>query len=80
MSVPNADCRGVRRDGAGIGCRAARSPARRARLTSTSQDGIVFQKDLGPDTAAKAEAMKTFNPDDTWKRADTSAAAAATGS
>ena len=45
-----------------------------------NQDGVVFQKDLGPHTAADAKAMKTFNPDDTWKRVDSSAAAAATGS
>jgi hypothetical protein len=33
-----------------------------------NHDGVVFQKDLGPDTAAIAEAMTTFNPDDTWTR------------
>jgi len=35
-----------------------------------NQDGVVFQKDLGPDTAAAARAIKTFNPDDTWKRVE----------
>jgi hypothetical protein len=28
--------------------------------------GTVFEKDLGPDTAAIAEAMTSFNPDHTW--------------
>jgi hypothetical protein len=35
-----------------------------------NHDGVVFQKDLGPDTAAAAKAIKTFNPDDTWKRVE----------
>jgi hypothetical protein len=35
-----------------------------------NQDGVVFQKDLGPNTAAAAKAIKTFNPDDTWKRVE----------
>jgi DUF2950 family protein len=33
-----------------------------------SHDGIVYQKDLGPRTAQIANAMKTFNPDKTWKK------------
>jgi hypothetical protein len=36
------------------------------------QDGIVFQKDLGPDTAAAAEGMTLFNPDLSWARVDIS--------
>jgi hypothetical protein len=35
-----------------------------------NHDGIVFQKDLGPKTAAIAKAMKTFNPDSTWTRVE----------
>jgi hypothetical protein len=31
-----------------------------------NQDGSVFQKDLGPDTAKVAEAMSAYNPDKTW--------------
>jgi hypothetical protein len=34
--------------------------------------GVVFQKDLGPDTAAKAKAIKTFDPDSTWSKAQPS--------
>jgi hypothetical protein len=30
----------------------------------------VFQKDLGPHTAATASAMKLFDPDLTWARVD----------
>ncbi|HZR82963.1 MAG TPA: DUF2950 domain-containing protein [Candidatus Binatia bacterium] len=33
-----------------------------------NHDGVVFQKDLGPDTAKIAKAMKAFDPDDTWTR------------
>jgi len=35
-----------------------------------SQDGTVFQKDLGPDTADIAEAMTAYNPDKSWTKAD----------
>jgi DUF2950 family protein len=33
-------------------------------------DGTVFQKDLGPNTAAAAAAITRFNPDPTWARID----------
>jgi Protein of unknown function (DUF2950) len=32
-----------------------------------NHDGVVYQKDLGPNTAAVARAMTRFNPDGTWK-------------
>lgn len=35
-----------------------------------NEDGIVFQKDLGPDTAALAAAIKLFDPDLSWTRVD----------
>ena len=31
-----------------------------------NQDGVVFQKDLGEDTAAAAAAMTSFDPDSSW--------------
>lgn len=31
-------------------------------------DGVVFQKDLGPETSRKAAAMKAFDPDGTWTK------------
>jgi len=34
-----------------------------------SHAGIVFEKDLGPNTQAIASAMTTFNPDPSWKKA-----------
>jgi hypothetical protein len=37
-----------------------------------NHDGIVYEKDLGPQTAEKAAAIKKFNPDKTWKRVDSS--------
>ncbi|HYB40221.1 MAG TPA: DUF2950 domain-containing protein [Candidatus Methylomirabilis sp.] len=33
-----------------------------------NHDGVVYQKDLGPDTDAIARAMKQFNPDSSWKQ------------
>jgi len=30
-------------------------------------DGVVYSKDLGPDTATIAKALKSYNPDTTWK-------------
>ena len=35
-----------------------------------NQDGIVYQKDLGDDTDTLARAMQAFDPDSSWKRAD----------
>ena len=35
-----------------------------------NQDGVVYQKDLGPKTAQAANAVKTYNPDRTWAEAD----------
>jgi hypothetical protein len=32
-----------------------------------NQDGLVFEKDLGRETAALAAAIVEFNPDRTWK-------------
>jgi hypothetical protein len=31
-----------------------------------NQDGVVFQKDLGEDTAAAVEAIQAYDPDSTW--------------
>jgi len=33
-----------------------------------NHDGIVYEKDLGPDTATAAQKIRKFNPDGTWKR------------
>ena len=33
-----------------------------------NHDGVVYQKDLGPNTAGIARGMKEFNPDSTWKK------------
>jgi hypothetical protein len=32
-----------------------------------NHEGVVYEKDLGPKTAALAQAMKRFDPDSTWK-------------
>ena len=34
------------------------------------QDGIVYQKDLGPETLKAFEKMDRYNPDKTWKPTD----------
>ena len=33
-----------------------------------NHDGIVYEKNLGKDTAKTAQAMKLFNPDKTWRK------------
>jgi hypothetical protein len=33
-----------------------------------NHDGVVYQKDLGPNTTALTQSMKRFNPDETWKK------------
>jgi hypothetical protein len=46
-----------------------------------NHDGVVFEKDLGPKSAALAQAMTKFDPDETWKQVpdhDEQAAAAET--
>ncbi len=35
-----------------------------------NQDGIVFQKNLGPETAKRSGAIKSFDPDLAWARID----------
>lgn len=37
-----------------------------------NQDGIVYERDLGPDTEAKAAAITSFDPGKDWDKADTS--------
>ena len=34
------------------------------------QDGVVYEKDLGPDTAKIASTMAEYNPDKTWSQVD----------
>jgi hypothetical protein len=35
-----------------------------------NHEGVVYEKDLGPQTAAIAAAMTRFNPDATWRKAE----------
>ncbi len=35
-----------------------------------SQDGVLYQKDLGPKTVEIAQSIKTFNPDSGWSEVD----------
>jgi len=37
---------------------------------AVNQDGIVYEKDLGPDTETIATTMTQYDPDNTWERAD----------
>jgi hypothetical protein len=39
-----------------------------------SSSGVVYQKDLGKRTAADARALRAFDPDTTWSKADQAAA------
>jgi Protein of unknown function (DUF2950) len=44
-----------------------------------SYDGIVYEKDLGPDTVNIAKNMERYNPDKTWHRTDDQWPTTATG-
>jgi Protein of unknown function (DUF2950) len=33
-----------------------------------NHDGVVYQKDLGPNTTTMAQSLTEFNPDETWKK------------
>lgn len=35
-----------------------------------NKDGVVYQKNLGPDTAMLARATNAYNPDASWSKAD----------
>ena len=35
-----------------------------------NHDGVVYQKDLGPNTAAAVQRITKFNPDKTWSKVD----------
>ncbi len=35
-----------------------------------NHDGVVFEKDLGPDTPAAVQKVTKFNPDKTWKKVE----------
>jgi len=35
-----------------------------------NQDGVIYQKDLGPDTNTVASAMTEYDPDSTWERTE----------
>ncbi|HEX9205326.1 MAG TPA: DUF2950 family protein, partial [Candidatus Deferrimicrobiaceae bacterium] len=39
-----------------------------------NQEGVVYQKDLGRNTAKAAAAMKEFDPDKSWKKVEEPAA------
>jgi hypothetical protein len=34
-----------------------------------NHDGVVYEKDLGPETPALAAKITRFNPDKTWRKA-----------
>ena len=34
------------------------------------EDGVVYQKDLGKKTEVLGKAMKEYNPDSTWQKAE----------
>ena len=44
---------------------------------NTNHDGVVCQKDLGKNSKKIAQAMKAFNPDATWEKAEAPTAAQA---
>jgi hypothetical protein len=34
-----------------------------------NKSGVIYEKDLGPDTTKIAEAMTAYDPDSTWRQA-----------
>ena len=42
----------------------------REMISSWTRHGLVYQKDLGPNTASLAKAMTSYNPDKTWQRVE----------
>ena len=45
-----------------------------------NHDGVLYEKDLGPETAAIAQRITKFDPDSTWKRVDEKMIAGTDGS
>jgi hypothetical protein len=35
-----------------------------------NHDGVVYEKDLGANTAERVQSMTKFNPDKTWKKVE----------
>jgi hypothetical protein len=35
-----------------------------------NRDGVVYEKDLGPQTAIRAETLIQYDPDATWKKVE----------
>src|SRR4029077_9778661 len=42
-----------------------------------NRDGVVYQKDLGPQTAIRAKSLTQYDPDTTWKKVESESAATA---
>ena len=36
-----------------------------------NQDGVIYEKDLGPDTREVAKKIVLFDPDPSWKKVET---------
>lgn len=54
--------------GFGIVAYPARYGASGIKTFIVNHTGVVYQKDLGPQTVKKAQAMKAFDPDKTWEK------------
>ena len=47
----------------------AEYPSSGVKTFIVNQDGVIYEKDLGPSTAKIAPAMTTYNPDSSWEAA-----------
>ena len=56
--------------GFGLVARPARWGASGVMTFACNHGGVVYEKNLGPETAATAAAITHFNPDATWKKAE----------
>jgi hypothetical protein len=62
--------KGVMIGGFGLAAAPAEYEVTGVKTFVVSYEGIVYQKDLGPNTLAIFQNMKLYNPDKTWQRTD----------
>ena len=62
--------KGVMIGGFGLAAAPAEYEVTGVKTFIVSYEGIVYQKDLGPNTLAIFQKMKLYNPDKTWERTD----------
>ena len=70
LGAMNFVVKGVMIGGFGLAAAPAEYEVTGVKTFIVSYEGIVYQKDLGPNTLAIFQNMKLYNPDKTWERTD----------